>query len=101
MTSVFCVFPKKRNERTKKVCLGYQSETLKQHDLGKRSSTFFYDTSHVSEKFNAYEYYVRLLQRERQRQRNDDDDTNTNFLLFAFFEKDVVVKKELFVVFVF
>ena len=75
------------------MCLGYQYETLKH----------FFTTSHVSEKFNAYEYYVRLLQRERQRQRNDDDDTNTtNFLLlFTFFEKDVVVKKELFVVFVF
>ena len=101
--SFFCVFPKKRNERTP-VCLGYQYETLKQHDPSTRSSTFFYETSHVREKYTRTST-TRLLQRERERQRNDDDDTtNDNFLLllFAFFEKDVgVVKKELFVVFVF
>ena len=56
MTSVVCVFPKKRNESKNKVCLGYQFETLKQHEPRNEAALFF-TTSHVSEKYHAYEHY--------------------------------------------
>ena len=61
-TSVFCVFPKKRNESTP-VCLGYQCETLKQHEANRRAALF--KTSHVSEKY-AYEYCATPSERETE-----------------------------------
>ena len=80
------------------MCLGYQCETLKQHDATEKKQHFLRHIAHC-EKYNAFknESTTRLLQRERQRQRNDDDNTNN---VFAFFEGDVV-KKEFVVVFVF
>ena len=62
MTSVVCVFPKKRNESTP-VCLGYQCETLKQHEANRRAALF--KTSHVSEKY-AYEYCATPSERETE-----------------------------------
>jgi len=96
-------FQRKETKAKIFVCLGYQYETLKQHDLETKQHFFL---RHITRERKVPR--VRVLrktpsERERQRQRNDDDDTNNNnfLLLFAFFEKDVVVKKELFVVFVF
>ena len=66
MTKVSSVFFQKRKEKkAKKLCLGYQSETLKQHDLGNEAALFF-TTSRVSEKYHAYEYYSTPSERETE-----------------------------------
>ena len=90
-------FSKEKKRKQKQVCLGYQCETLKQHDATEKKQHFLRHITHSRKVQRLREYYATTSERERQRQRNDDDNTNN---VFAFFEGDVV-KKEFVVVFVF